>query len=420
MKNNNNNNAFTLIELIATLVIISLITLIVIPLILNTIRKAKEQANRRSIDNYGRIVETAMAEYQSEYLKYPSSIDELQIEYVGSVIECETRRINSDNSIYLSECKVNGKPVKNSKEEDGWYHYGKLILTDKEYVDLFGKNIELALKDYYKENNKYPVNYRLLELPQLDKEVNCTSQINYDGTVYLTKCSVDGELVKDNNDDYYSYGSITYKSYKIGDKISFSGVNWYVIANSGRTSDYVTLMRENVLTHEELGEYGATWTCNSWDKANSWHGCNYKVNTVEWDTMGYYWDDTCHNERVYGYTQAVTTGCSGHIDYNSSKINDFLTGTYINSLDPNKLKYVDGYNIRLPMVNEIENVLEREKEWLYILNESKGVYGYWTMTPTQGSTIQMRIVSSNSLSNLNIYLAHVGVRPVINVYKSYL
>ena len=166
-----------------------------------------------------------MAEYQSEYLKYPSSIDELQIEYAGSVIECETRRINSDNSIYLSECKVNGKPVKNSKEEDGWYHYGKLILTDKEYVDLFGKNIELALKDYYKENNKYPVNYRLLELPQLDKEVNCTSQINYDGTVYLTKCSVDGELVKDNNDDYYSYGSITYKSYKIGDKISFSGVN---------------------------------------------------------------------------------------------------------------------------------------------------------------------------------------------------
>ena len=131
MKNNNNNNAFTLIELIATLVIISLITLIVVPLILNTIRKAKEQANRRSIDNYGRIVETAMAEYQSEYLKYPSSIDELQIEYVGSVIECETRRINSDNSIYLSECKVNGRLVKNDKEIDGYYHYGILRMTNQ-------------------------------------------------------------------------------------------------------------------------------------------------------------------------------------------------------------------------------------------------------------------------------------------------
>ncbi len=137
----NNNKAFTLIELIATTVIISIVLLITTVLILSLIRSVKKQANMRSIDNYGRIVETAMAEYQSQYLKYPTSIDELEIEYVGSVIECETRRINPDYSIYLSECKVNGKEVHDSASEDGWYHYGKLILTDKEYVDIFGKNI---------------------------------------------------------------------------------------------------------------------------------------------------------------------------------------------------------------------------------------------------------------------------------------
>ena len=103
--------AFTLIELIATIVILGVVTSIVSILIMNVIRNVKDSARKRSIDNYGRIIETSMAEYQSQYLKYPDSIDQLEIEYVGSVIECETRRINPDKTIYLSECKVNGKKV---------------------------------------------------------------------------------------------------------------------------------------------------------------------------------------------------------------------------------------------------------------------------------------------------------------------
>ena len=202
--------AFTLIELIATIVILGVVTSIVSILIMNVIRNVKDSANKRSIDNYGRIIETSMAEYQSQYLKYPDSIDQLEIEYVGSVIECETRRINPDKTIYLSECKVNGKKVLDKSTEDGYYHYGTLVLTNEEYVDKLGNNIEVALKDYYEENNKYPVNYRLLELPKLDKDVNCVSEIHQDGTVYLTKCSIDGSYIINENeeDGYYHYGSI--------------------------------------------------------------------------------------------------------------------------------------------------------------------------------------------------------------------
>ena len=201
--------AFTLIELIATIVILGVVTSVVSILIMNVIRNVKDSANKRSIDNYGRIVETSMAEYQSQYLKYPDSIEQLEIEYVGSVIECETRRINPDKTIYLSECKVNGKKVLDKNTEDGYYHYGTLVLTNEEYIDKLGKNIEVALKDYYKENNKYPVNYRLLDLPKLDKDVNCVSEIHQDGTVYLTKCSIDGiYILNDNEEDgYYHYGN---------------------------------------------------------------------------------------------------------------------------------------------------------------------------------------------------------------------
>ena len=200
--------AFTLIELIATIVILGIVTSIVSILIMNVIRNVKDSARKRSIDNYGRIIETSMAEYQSQYLKYPDSIDQLEIEYVGSVIECETRRINPDKTIYLSECKVNGKKVLDKSTEDGYYHYGTLVLTNEEYVDKLGKNIEVALKDYYEENNKYPVNYRLLNLPTLDKDVNCVSEIHQDGTVYLTKCSIDGSYIlnESEEDGYYHYG----------------------------------------------------------------------------------------------------------------------------------------------------------------------------------------------------------------------
>lgn len=204
--------AFTLIELIATIVILGVVTSIVSILVMNIIRSSKENANRRNIDEYGRIIETSMAEFQSQYLKYPDSIDQLEIEYVGSVIECETRRINPDKTIYLSECKVNGKKVLDKSTEDGYYHYGTLVLTNEEYVDKLGKNIELALKDYYEENNKYPINYRLLNLPKLDKDVKCVSEIHQDGTVYLTKCSIDGSYIVNENeeDGYYHYGKTIY------------------------------------------------------------------------------------------------------------------------------------------------------------------------------------------------------------------
>ena len=41
---------FTLIEVIAVLVILSIIFLIVTPLVMNIIRKSKDSANKRSID----------------------------------------------------------------------------------------------------------------------------------------------------------------------------------------------------------------------------------------------------------------------------------------------------------------------------------------------------------------------------------
>ena len=103
--------AFTLIELIAVLVILAILALIVTPLVMNIIRKARIAADMRSIDAYGRSVELAIANYLLDNGDFPDSINDLQIEYTGDEVVCSTAQLNSDSSVYLSGCTVGGRTV---------------------------------------------------------------------------------------------------------------------------------------------------------------------------------------------------------------------------------------------------------------------------------------------------------------------
>ena len=104
-------SAFTLIELIAALVIMAIIALIVTPLVMNIIRKARVAADKRSIDAYGRSIELAIAGYLLDNGKFPTDVSELTIEYSGNKVECSTTQLNSDSSVYLTGCTVGGRTV---------------------------------------------------------------------------------------------------------------------------------------------------------------------------------------------------------------------------------------------------------------------------------------------------------------------
>ena len=106
-----NLRAFTLIELIAVLVIMAMLALIVTPLVMNIIRKAKLAADKRSIDAYGRSIELAIAGYLLDTGTFPTSVDQLTIEYSGNKVECSTTQLNSDSSVYLTGCTVGGRTV---------------------------------------------------------------------------------------------------------------------------------------------------------------------------------------------------------------------------------------------------------------------------------------------------------------------
>ena len=111
-------NAFTLIELVAVLVIMAIIALIVTPLVMNIIRKARISADKRSVDAYGRSIELAIAGYLMDTGDFPTSIEQLTIEYSGDEVVCTTTQLNNDSSVYLAGCTVAGRSVEG-------YTYGK-------------------------------------------------------------------------------------------------------------------------------------------------------------------------------------------------------------------------------------------------------------------------------------------------------
>ena len=133
---------FTLIELIAVLVIMAILALIVTPLVMNIIRKAKTAADKRSIDAYGRSIEIAIAGYLLDTGTFPTSMDQLTVEYKGDEVVCSTTQIKSDSSVYLAGCTVGGREVKD-------YTYGSEEAAPTYTAYKVGDEVKYNNVDYY-------------------------------------------------------------------------------------------------------------------------------------------------------------------------------------------------------------------------------------------------------------------------------
>ena len=143
-KNLKRVKGFTLIELIAVLVIMAIIALIVTPLVMSIIRKARISADKRSVDAYGRSIELAIAGYLMDTGSFPTSIEQLTIEYSGDEVVCSTTNLNSDSSVYLAGCAVAGRSV------DG-YTYGneETVPTPTGTAYKVGDEVTYNNVDYY-------------------------------------------------------------------------------------------------------------------------------------------------------------------------------------------------------------------------------------------------------------------------------
>ena len=350
----------------------AIIALIVTPLVLNIVRKAKDSANKRSVDAYGKSIDLAVAAYLMEKGDFPTSIDELTIEYSGKEVVCGVAKLNEDSSVYLSECTVGGKEVKDSSNKDGCYHYGT---------------------------------------------------------------------------------TTTYKEYKIGDIITYNGMNFYVIENSDENSDSVTMLKAEPLTVDEVNTYGI-------DKNGVSHVNRYTILSVETGTIetssvygsvAYYSSETCGYSTPGDMSSFTTAGCT--TDYKKSDIKYIVDGWSSHLLNQVDLKEDNlGYTVRLITLEELLFNLGYDgdakdgcagihyfktdftPEWVYGL---VGGPWYWTMSPSDDSGYKVWDVYAGGWIHGGSDVYHVGywidygnghyassgtsvVRPVVTLLKSAL
>ena len=317
--------AFTLVEIIAVLVILSIIVLISIPIVNSIIDKSKISANKRNIENYAHAIELAQAEYRLEHGFYTYDVNNLNIKYTGKEVICDEIALNENGSVYVNKCKIDGIYIEDLKSDTGYYSCGSII-----------------------------------------------------------------------------------SDYKIGDEVTYNGIDFYVVKNSSKSDKYVTLLKKTPIKSVEVVDIiEGTEIYNKVDLNHTY---------LE---MQYYYHDQCRS------MDNISDGCSN--DYSISAVKQVIDGwgqKYLNTND--LLADKNGYNYRLISNEDFNNMV-------YTKMNSNGSVGYYsaleevsilfknsstfTMIPYEDSSVSIFRIGSSGASEImacfNGYL-----RPVITLKKS--
>ena len=218
------------------------------------------------------------------------------------------------------------------------------------------------------------------------------------------------------------------KTYNIGDQVTYNGMDFYVIANSDKTKDSVTLLKAEPLTVDEVNKYGVGHI-NKYTSANQGTVGNWQING--YGGMTYYSSENC------GYVNGswVTEGCT--TDYDASEVKYAVDAWAVDKLNVNDLtKDSLGYTARLLTYEELTINLgytrdvgatsmslntEKTPSWVY--NER---YYYWTMSQYDNSNSNIWYVYVDGSVNSYYVYASSGyggfgtVRSVVTLLKSAL
>ena len=175
-------------------------------------------------------------------------------------------------------------------------------------------------------------------------------------------------------------------NYQVGDLITVSGEQYYVIVDSPKTQDYVIALKEKPLTVSEVNIYGSSIPVSATNQSG-------------------------YGGMAFGTVQ----------NYDSSNVKIVLDAWALDKFQNSELKTVDGYDARLITLSELNDlgfikqnspVDDGVPSWAYD-------YQYWTMTVCGNPQMcAVRYYNFWQISNVTISHIYPTVRPVINVYKS--
>ena len=110
---------FTLVELLAVIVILAIIALIATPIVLNVINQAQEGADARSIENYAKALETKYYADMMNEVNTNQKLSDIVLgtsDYKGDTVSCDKKLLTENKSLVLSGCTVGNRKTKYNYE----------------------------------------------------------------------------------------------------------------------------------------------------------------------------------------------------------------------------------------------------------------------------------------------------------------
>ncbi len=118
-----NKKGFTLVELLAVIVILAIIALIATPIIMNVVDNARLEAAKRSVEGYAKALESS---YYIELMAGEDvDITKVTPDYSGAQVNCTTKT-TENNKVKLEGCTVSSY----NKDKKFNYEDGKATLVN--------------------------------------------------------------------------------------------------------------------------------------------------------------------------------------------------------------------------------------------------------------------------------------------------
>ena len=359
------NKGFTLIELLAVIVILAIIALIAMPLVLNTIEKAREGAAEASAYAYAEEVERYIILSELD-----PTLPKLQtgVEYQLSSKKYEVAALADPTTTYINDLvSIKGdKPTEGYLKLNSEYRIEKMEMTIKSYpvtcendeCKITGSKVEEEEKEEEKDKEEISESSILYKAKALVYDENGTCKT--DGTTYNY---IGGCYIKGANSSNYVW---------------YNGFMWRIM---GINSDGTVRM----ITDENV-------TALAYGPANS--ALTYTTN------KGYVHDWL--NEYFYN-------------NLNSTK-SIIKNGSYFCSESTNGETLTEGRKI-CAIGSEITTKIGTISVDEYLLAGGPSSYlvgqEFWTMTPYNNSNAWFAAYYNNA-GNLSV-ATEFGVRPIINV-----
>ena len=390
-------NAFTLIELLAVIVVLAIIALIATPIVMNTIKNAKKGAAERTADNYVKAVEQKVAESRIDGTKVANGTYNIQPD--GNLCPASGCGENDKNKITIDMSGT--KPTS-----------GKIKITNGS-VDQSSSSMTVG--DYTVSYNSTKKTYEATEKGSTTPD-----------TPQPTKTYTNGEVVYFNVDNGTKCSNYIETQSNTGVK---SGcMKFYAFNDDGK--DTVNL----ILDHNTTAL--VAWNSSGSNKS----GPSEVLTQLNDDTKTWVGTETPSNYTMDQSTQASNAKYT--IDYRSYKAR-LITAQEVAQITGNttwdertasSYYYFDSKTDKASDTCKNGNTTECSYRWLYdrtnnncttngcLNNSDKETYGYWTASSHAFYSNSAWAVSCNALVvNGSVGNGHIsGLRPVITVLKSKL